>query len=269
MQRREFITLLACTSAWPFAARAQQPEKMRRIGLLTPLAESDPEGQARIGALRQALESLGWAEGRNIRIDYHWSAEDADHLRVNAAKLVGMAPDVIVVNSTVMLAALKKETQTVPIVFVQVPDPVANGLVASLAHPGGNITGFTNFEYALGGKWLELLKEVVPDVARVAAIQNPRDRSSSEYTRAIKAVAPSVGVQVTAADPHDASEIERSIETFAREFECRPDRAARCVHLRPSQSDHCHGSTPPSSCRLSLPVPHRRWRPNFLWSRDS
>ena len=217
MQRREFITLLACTSAWPFAARAQQPEKMRRIGLLTPLAESDPEGQARIGALRQALESLGWAEGRNIRIDYHWSAEDADRLRVNAAKLVEMAPDVIVVNSTVMLAALKKETQTVPIVFVQVPDPVASGLVASLAHPGGNITGFTNFEYALGGKWLELLKEVVPDVARVAAIQNPRDRSSSEYTRAIKAVAPSVGVQVTAADPHDASEIERSIGTFARE----------------------------------------------------
>jgi putative ABC transport system substrate-binding protein len=138
-------------------------------------------------------------------------------LRVNAAKLVGLAPDVIVVNSTVMLAALKNETQTVPIVFVQVPDPVSGGLVASLAHPGGNITGFTNFEYTLGEKWLELLKEVVPGVARVAVIQNPGDRASSEYTRAIRAVAPSVGVQVTAADPHDASEIERSIGTFARE----------------------------------------------------
>jgi putative ABC transport system substrate-binding protein len=172
MKRREFITLLGGTAAtWPLAARAQQPDRVRRIGLLTPLAESDPEGQARIGALRQALESLGWAEGRNIRIDYHWSAEDADRLRVNATKLVGMAPDVIVVNSTVML----------------------------------------------GEKWLELLKEVVPSVARVAVIQNPGDRASSEYTRAIRAVAASVGVQVTVADPHDTSEIERSIGTFARE----------------------------------------------------
>ena len=190
---------------------------MRRIGVLTPLAESDPEGQARIGALRQALASLGWAEGRNIQIDYHWSAEDADHLRVNAAKLAGMAPDVIVVNSTVMLAALKKETQTVPIVFVQVPDPVASGLVASLAHPGGNITGFT----IPSMRWVEngwsCSKRSCQTSLGLRHIQNPRDRSSSEYTRAIKAVAPSVGVQVTAADPHDASEIERSIGTFERE----------------------------------------------------
>ena len=126
-------------------------------------------------------------------------------------------PDVILANSTVMLAALKSETQTVPIVFVQVPDPVEGGIVASLARPGGNITGFTNFEYALGGKWLELLKEVAPSIARVAVIQNPADRTSSEYTRAIIGVAPSFGVQVTAADPHDATEIEHAIGTLARE----------------------------------------------------
>jgi putative tryptophan/tyrosine transport system substrate-binding protein len=217
MERRAFITLLGSAAAWPLAARAQPDERIRRIGVLTPLAESDPEGRARISTFRQGLEKLGWTEGRNFRIDYHWAEGEADRLRANAAKLVGLAPDVIVVNSTLMLAAVKNETQTVPIVFVQVPDPVEGGFVASLARPGGNITGFTNFEYALGGKWLELLKEVAPGVARVAVIQNPADRTSSEYTRAIIGVAPSFGVQVIAADPHDASEIERAIGTLARE----------------------------------------------------
>jgi ABC-type uncharacterized transport system substrate-binding protein len=174
-----------------------------------------------------------------------------------------------VVNSTVMLAALKKETQTVPIVFVQVPDPVASGLVASLAHPGGNITGFTNFEYALGGKWLELLREVVPGVARVAVIQNPGDRASSEYTRAIKAVAPSVGVQVTVLDPHDASEIERSIGTFARESN------AGLIVLPGVFTFVHHKVIIAMAARHHLPavypyrVPHHRRRPDLLWSRDS
>ena len=167
---------------------------------------------------------MGWTEGRNIRIDYHWAEGDADRLRASAAKLVGLMPDVILANSTVMLAALKSETQTVPIVFVQVPDPVESGFVASLARPGGNITGFTNFEYALGEKWLELLKEVAPSIARVAVIQNPADRTSSKYTRAIIGVAPSFGVRVTAADPHDVAEIERAIGTLARECERCLDR---------------------------------------------
>ena len=154
MKRREFIALVGGAAAWPIAVRAQQSERVRRIGLLTPLAESDPEGRARLRALRQALEKLGWIEGRNFEVDYQRANEDADQLRAAAAKLMGHAPDVIVVNSTVMLTALKRATQSMPIVFVQVPDPVSGGFVASLAHPGGNITGFSNFEYALGGKWL-------------------------------------------------------------------------------------------------------------------
>jgi putative ABC transport system substrate-binding protein len=217
-RRREFITLLGSTAiAWPLAVRAQQPDRMRRIGVLTPFAESDPEGQVRMGAFRQGLEKLGWTEGRNIRIDYHWAPGDADRLPSYAKELVGLTPDVIVSNSTLMLAALKNETQTVAIVFVQVPDPVEGGFVASLSRPGGNITGVTNFEYTLGGKWLELLKEIAPRVARVTVIPNPGDRASSEYMHAIEAVAPSFGVQLIAADVHDATEIERAIGASARE----------------------------------------------------
>jgi putative ABC transport system substrate-binding protein len=218
LKRREFVTLLSgAAAAWPLAGHAQQGARTRRIGVLTPLAESDPEGQARIGAFRQGLEKLGWTEGGDIRFDYHHAEQDADRLRASAANLVALTPDVILVNSSVMLAALKNATQTVPIVFVQVPDPVEGGFVASLARPGGNITGFTNFEYALAGKWLELLKEFAPGVARVAVIQNPTDRSSLEYTRTIIGVAPSFGVRVIAADPHDATEIERVIGALARE----------------------------------------------------
>jgi putative tryptophan/tyrosine transport system substrate-binding protein len=221
MQRRDFITLFGgaavASAAWSLAARAQQDGRVRRIGVLTPFAESDPEGQLRIGAFRQALEKLGWTDARNIRIDYHWAPGDADRLRSYAKKLVGLTPDVILSNSTLMLAALKFETKTVPIVFVSVPDPVENGFVASLARPGGNITGFTNFEYTLGGKWLELLKEIAPRMARVTVIENPGDRASSEYAHAIAAVAPSLGVQLITADVHDATGIERAIGELARQ----------------------------------------------------
>ena len=219
MRRREFIKVVAgsAATAWPLAVRAQQSDRVRRIGLLTPLAESDPEGQARIRALRQGLEKLGWIEGRNFEVDYQRANEDADHLRAAAAKLVGHAPDVIVVNSTVMLTALKRATHSVPIVFVQVPDPVRGGFVASLARPGGNITGFTNFEYALGGKWLDLLREIAPRLARVAVIQNPGDQASSEYSAAIKAAARSVGLQAIADDAHDDTEIERIIDALAKQ----------------------------------------------------
>ena len=219
MRRREFIKVVAgsAATAWPLAVRAQQSDRVRRIGLLTPLAESDPEGQARLHALRQGLEKLGWIEGRNFEVDYQRANEDADHLRAAAAKLVGHAPDVIVVNSTVMLTALKRATQSLPIVFVQVPDPVRGGFVASLAHPGGNITGFTNFEYALAGKWLDLLREITPGLARVAVIQNPGDQASSEYSAAIKTAARSVGLQAIADDAHDDTEIERIIDAFAKQ----------------------------------------------------
>ena len=217
MRRREFITFLGgAAAAWPLAARAQQPDRIRRIGVLLPATPDDLEFQARVTAFRQQLEKLGWTEGRNIRIDYHWAAGGADRLQA-AEEMVDLAPDVILANSTVILAALKSVTQTVPIVFVQVPDPVEGGFVASLARPGGNITGFTNFEYALGEKWLELIKEVVPSVGQVAVLQNPVDRASTEYTRAIRAVAPSTGVKVTEASPRNATEIERAIGSLARE----------------------------------------------------
>ena len=217
MRRREFIALIGGVAASrPLASHAQQAERMRRVGVLLPATADDREFQARISAFRQEIEKLGWTEGRNIRIDYHWAAAGADRLRA-AASMVASAPDAILADSTVILAALKSVTQTVPIVFVQVPDPVQGGFVASLARPGGNITGFTNFEYTLGEKWLELLKEVVPGVARAGVLQNPADRASTEYTRAIAAVAPSTGVQVTAASPKNAIEIEPAIAPFARE----------------------------------------------------
>jgi putative ABC transport system substrate-binding protein len=217
MRRREFVALIGGVAASrPLGSHAQQAERMRRVGVLLPATADDREFQARILAFRQEIEKLGWTEGRNIRIDYHWAAAGADRLRA-AASMVASAPDAILADSTVILAALKSVTQTVPIVFVQVPDPVQGGFVASLARPGGNITGFTNFEYTLGEKWLELLKEVVPGVARAGVLQNPADRASTEYTRAIAAVAPSTEVQVTAASPKNAIEIEPAIAPFARE----------------------------------------------------
>jgi putative tryptophan/tyrosine transport system substrate-binding protein len=215
MRRRDFFTLLAgyATAAWPFTLQAQQADHVRRIGLLTPLPESHLEAQARLKAFRQGLEKLGWKEGRDFRIEYWWTT-DKD-VQAAAAKLVASSPDIIVVNSTNMLSALKSATESVPIVFVQVPDPVTLGLVSSLAKPAGNITGFTNFEYTLGGKWLELLREIAPGVARVAVIQNPGDQSSSQYTHAIRAAAQSPGVPVTADDAQNEREIESTVVKLA------------------------------------------------------
>ena len=216
MNRREFITFLGGAAiARPIAARAQQRERMRQIGMLLPFVESDVEAQLRVDALKQTLQELGWAEGHNFRIDYRWTGNDADHIRSYAKELVGLMPDVIVANSTLVLAALKNETKTVPIVFVQVPDPVEAGFVESLARPGGNITGFTNFEYAMAGKWLDLLKDIVPRFAQVMVIQNPGDRASFAYAHFIATLAPSIGVHVSTPDVHDATELERALSTLA------------------------------------------------------
>jgi len=215
MNRRDFISLLGgAAAAWPLAARAQQPA-MPVIGMLLPFAAGDPEAEGRVDAFKQKLQELGWSDGRNVRIVYRWIAGDNDRMQSYAKELLGLKPDVIVANSTLVLAALKNETKTVPIVFVSVPDPVENGFVASLARPGGNATGFTNFEYALGGKWLELLKEITPRVARVVVIQNPGDRASSEYMHAIEAAAPSFRVQVIPAHVQDATEIARALDERA------------------------------------------------------
>jgi putative ABC transport system substrate-binding protein len=218
MRRREFITLLGgAAAAWPLVARAQQPGGVRRVGVLTALSENDPEVKAWLRAFQDELQRLGWAQGRNIRIDYRWASGGHQRLPTYAAELVGMAPDVLFAAATPALAALHRETRTVPIVFAGVADPVAQGFVQSLARPGGNITGFTTYEYSIGGKWLELLKDTAPSTRRVAVIFDPDNPSQVHYVQAIEASAPSFGVQLTLAGVHNAAEVERAIDGFAQQ----------------------------------------------------
>jgi putative tryptophan/tyrosine transport system substrate-binding protein len=219
MKRREFITLLggAAAVAWPLAARAQQPERVRRIGVLMASAADDSESQARIAAFLQGLQQLGWADGRNVRIDTRWATTDADDIRRHAAELAALAPDVLVAaTGTVTAAPLLQATRTVPIVFVQVIDPVGAGFVVSLARPGGNATGFTIYEYGMSGKWLELLKEIAPSMARAAVLRDPAIASGIGQFAAAQAVAPSLGVELSPVDVRDAGEIDRAVTAFAR-----------------------------------------------------
>jgi putative tryptophan/tyrosine transport system substrate-binding protein len=217
MKRREFITLLGgAVAAWPLAARAQQPERMRRIGALMYLAADDPDSPALVAAFARGLQELGWIEGRNIQIDYRWGGGDLDRVRRYAAELVALAPDVILVTSGSALAALQNATRTVPIVFASVSDPVGAGYVASLARPGGNTTGFTLFEYSISGKWLELLKQIAPGMTRAAVIRDPSITSGTGQFAAIQAVAPPLGVELTPIDARDAGGIEQTIAGFAR-----------------------------------------------------
>jgi ABC-type uncharacterized transport system substrate-binding protein len=218
VRRREFITLIGgAAAAWPIAARAQQAERVRRIGVLMAFSESDPEAQTWLTAFQEGLQRLGWGQGHNIRIDYRWAGADHDRLRTYAAELVGMASDVIIAGATPALAALHRETRTLPLVFEQVSDPVRLGFVASLAHPDSNITGFTNFEHAIGGKWLELLKDTAPGTIRAGVIFALDHPSQAAYLQAIETAAPSFGVHLTLADVGDAADIERAINEFAHE----------------------------------------------------
>ena len=216
MSRRQFIGLLGgAAAAWPLAARAQQGERMRRIGVLTNLVADDPEAQARVGAFLQGLQELGWAVGRNMRIEYRWGAGDADRTRGYAAELVALAPDVILTSGASALAPLLQATRSVPVVFAQVPDPVGAGFVNSLARPGGNTTGFITYEYGLSGKWLELLTQIAPSVTRAAVIRDPAVSAGTGQWGAIQAVAPSVRVLVSPVNVRDAGEIERDVAAFA------------------------------------------------------
>jgi putative ABC transport system substrate-binding protein len=216
MRRRQFIALLGGAATCPLAARAQ-PERVRRIGVLTELAENDPEVKAWLRAFQEELQRLGWEQGRNIRIEYRSAGNDQHRLRTDAAELVGMTPDALFAAAAPALVALKGETHSVPIVFVQVSDPVKLGFVASLARPGGNATGFANFEHPIGGKWIELLKDTAPDRSRVLVVLEPDNPSQIAYWQAIEAAAPSFGVQVSRADVRDAAEIERAIGAFAQQ----------------------------------------------------
>jgi putative ABC transport system substrate-binding protein len=220
MRRRDFITLLGGAAAWPLAARAQQPKPMRRIGVLNYLTADDPDSSPRVAAFAQALQGLGWIDGRNIQIDYRWGGGDLDRSRKYATELVALGPDVILVSSGSALAALQNVTRTVPIVFVSVSDPVGAGYVASLARPGANTTGFTLFEYGTSGKWLELLKQIVPAMTRAAVIRDPSITSGTAQFAAIQAVAPSLGVELTPIDARDDGGIEQTIAGFTRESSC-------------------------------------------------
>jgi putative tryptophan/tyrosine transport system substrate-binding protein len=217
LKRREFITLVGGLAAWPLAAHAQEPAGIRRVGVFLNVSESDPETQRLFTAFRERLAQLGWADGHNLRIDYRWPANDPDRLRTYAGELVGMAPDVLFTAGLPALAALHQATRALPIVFVQVSDPVKLGFVASLARPGGNITGFTTFEHPIGGKWLELLKDAAPATNRVAVLLDPDNPSQLVYLQAIEAAVPSFGMQLTRADVRNAAEIERTINAFAQQ----------------------------------------------------
>jgi putative ABC transport system substrate-binding protein len=217
MRRRDFITLLGGAAAtWPLAARAQQGERVRRVGVLTNLASDDPEAQVRNTAFAQALAQLGWAVGQNLQIEHRWAAGDAERIRRYAAELIALTPDVMLATGAAGVAPLLQATRTVPIVFVLVPDPVGAGFVDSLARPGGNATGFVQFEYGISGKWLELLKEIAPGVTRVAVLRDPAIAAGQGQVAAIQAVAPSFGVEVTPINVRDTGEIERAIAAFAR-----------------------------------------------------
>jgi putative ABC transport system substrate-binding protein len=215
MRRREFITLLGGAAAWPLAARAQQRKSMRRVGMLMPYAANDPQVQARNAAFLQGLQQLGWTVGNNVQIDYRWSGGNEDDTRRYAAELVALAPDVIFTSGSAGVAPLQRATRTVPIVFALVPDPVGAGFVDSLARPGANITGFTAYEYGIGAKWLELLKEVAPTATRVAVVRDPAITAGIGLWGAIQSVSPSFGVELRPVDVHDAGEIERAIAAFA------------------------------------------------------
>ena len=218
MKRREFITLFGgAAAAWPLAAIAQQAERMRHIGVLFGSAADDSEHQARFVALLQGLQQLGWVDGRNVRINTRWATTNPDDIRRHAVELAALAPDVILAaTGTATVAPLLQATRTVPIVFALVIDPVGSGFVASLAQPGGNATGFTLFEYGMSGKWLELLKEIAPRVTRAAILRDPGIASGIGQLATVQAVAPSLGLELSAVDVRDASEIERAITAFAR-----------------------------------------------------
>jgi putative ABC transport system substrate-binding protein len=221
MRRRDFINGIACSAAaWPLLApllaRAQQNERVRRIGVLMSLAAGDKEGQARLAAFVQGLQELGWIEGRNVRIDTRWVAGDGERIRQYTAELVALAPDVILASGGSVVGPLIQATRTVPIVFTQTPDPVGAGFVENLAHPGGNVTGFSNFDYSMGGKWLELLKQIAPGVTRVAVIRDPASPQGIGQFSSVQSLAPSLGLNVNPVNAREPGELERSIAAIAQ-----------------------------------------------------
>jgi putative ABC transport system substrate-binding protein len=216
MRRRQFIALLGGAATWPLVALAQQDQRVRRIGVLSALAEDDPESVARRPAFEQALKALNWTNGNNLRVDYRWAANDPERIRKLVEEIIALEPDVILLSGTSVVPPMMQATRTIPIVFVQVIDPVGSGFVKSLARPGGNITGFTPFEYSLAGKWVELLKQIAPYVTRAAVIRDPTRGYGIGQFAVVQAVAPSLGMELSPINAPDVSEIESAIAEFAR-----------------------------------------------------
>jgi ABC-type uncharacterized transport system substrate-binding protein len=217
VKRRAFILAFAgAAAAWPLAARAQQPERMRRVGVLIATAAEDPDSQASVTAFAQGMQESGWIVGRNVQVEYRWGAGDADRVRQFATELAALAPDVIVTSGASTMPPLLRATRTVPIVFVNVADPVGSGFVESLSRPGGNATGFMQFEYSLSGKWLEVLKQLVPSVRRAAILRDPDQIGGVGQFAVMQAVAPSLGIEAIPINVRDAPEIERTVAAFAR-----------------------------------------------------
>jgi putative ABC transport system substrate-binding protein len=215
MRRREFVALVGGTvAAWPLAARTQQPDRVRRVGVLTGTADG-PDSQTRLAVILQVLQQLGWTDGRNVRFDIRWGAGDADKIRKYAAELVALAPDVILAAGSSTMGPMLQATRSVPIVFVNVADPVGSGFVSSLARPGGNATGFMSFEYSLSGKWLELLKQIAPGVTRAAVLWDPAITAGIGQFAIIQSVAPSLAMEVIPVNLRDAGKIERAVTAFA------------------------------------------------------
>jgi putative ABC transport system substrate-binding protein len=215
MKRREFITLLGgAMAAWPVAARAQQPAHVRRLGVLMQSDETDPRAKAQLAAFVQGLRKLGWVDGQTMHMEVRWSGGDAEGARARATELIGLAPDAIMSSSTQNLTALLRQAPTIPIVFTLVSDPVAQGFMSNLAHPGGDITGFSTFEFSIGGKWVDLIRQVVPDLTHVAFIFNPDTSPQNNFVLgSIKSAAPSLGIEVTAAPVHDPDGLARAVES--------------------------------------------------------
>jgi putative ABC transport system substrate-binding protein len=216
MRRREFITLIGGAAVWPLAAHAQQQERLRRIGVLMNLAQGDPEASARTNGFVQRLSQLGWTEGRNLQIDYRWAAGESEWFGKYAGELVALAPDVILAAGNQSVAALRQVTQTLPVVFGNVMDPVGSGFVGSLARPGGNVTGFSVAEFGTSGKFVELLREIAPRVTRAGVLRDPINPASLAQLAAMQSVAPLIGIELTPVDVQDGQEIERAFEAFAR-----------------------------------------------------
>jgi len=272
MRRREFIAGLgsATAAAWPLAARAQQAERMRRIGILLNTADGDPETQIRITAFQQAMEQLGWMQGRNVEITYRWSAGDVEKARTAASELLRLRPDVILSNATTATAVFHQATSTIPIVFVVVSEPMAQGFVESLAHPGGNLTGFSFLESSVGAKWLELLKALAPHITRVAVVFNPKTAPSAElFLRSVENVAKGFAVEPIMLPLDGLSPIEPAMTMVGREPGYGLIFAPDPFCHRSSESHRGIGDTEPIASNL-FPTPvYERGRLDVLWSRYS